>query len=188
MSFGFQSGVGVGGFIPPSLNFGLYSQTNDSALITATTIEKSLIGSGLGTLSVLPNTFNVGDAFRVDMSGIWSTKVNDKLTISVKSGAIVLASSGLQNLPNSTNNVWQLSMFFTIRKIGGIGVAEIVTCGMFHDVKTSNGNQEGFAFNVVNNTTFDTTILNTLDITAQFSSNSAINKMYSNIFVLSKIY
>ncbi len=47
---------------------------------------------------------------------------------------------------------------------------------------------EGFSFNSINNTTFDTTINNTLDVTVQWGSNNAGNSIYSDIFVLNKIY
>ena len=117
-----------------------------------------------------------------------STKNNDKIRIRIKSGSVILADSGFQTMPSITNNVWQVSINFTIRTIGGAGVASIVTLGVFHDVKTSNGNQNGFAWNTVNNTTFDTTIPNTLDVTAEWSSNSPLNSIYSDIFVLNKIY
>jgi hypothetical protein len=172
----------------PATNFGLYSQIANSVPVTATTSELTLIGAGIGTLTVPANSFSQGDSFRADFGGILSTKNNENIRIKVKSGATILADSGLQSLPLITNNVWQLSINFTIRQIGGAGVASIVTLGVFHDVKTANSNQSGFAFNFVNSTTFDTTILNVLDVTAQFSSNSALNNIYSDIFVLNKIY
>ena len=172
----------------PATNFGLYSQIANSVPVTATTSELTLIGAGIGTLTVPANSFSQGDSFRADFGGILSTKNNENIRIKVKSGATILADSGLQSLPLINNNVWQLSINFTIRQIGGAGVASIVTLGVFHDVKTANSNQSGFAFNFVNSTTFDTTILNVLDVTAQFSSNSALNNIYSDIFVLNKIY
>jgi hypothetical protein len=55
-------------------------------------------------------------------------------------------------------------------------------------VKTSNGVLEGFAFNQVNNTTFNTTISNTLDITVQWGAANAANSIYSDIFILNKTY
>jgi hypothetical protein len=168
--------------------YGLFAQTGNSTVVSATTVETTLIGGGVGTLSVPANGFKVGDSFRADFGGILSSKNNDSLTIRIKSGSVILATSGAQSLPSITNDVWQLSVNFTVRKLGGPGVAEIVTLGVFHDVKTANGSQGGFAFNTVNNTTFDTTVSNTLDVTAQWSSNSALNSIYSDIFVLNKIY
>lgn len=172
----------------PATNFGLYSQIANSIPVTATTIERSLIGSGIGTLSVPANAFSQGDSFRADFGGLLSTKNNENMRIRVKSGSIILADSGLQSMPLISNNVWQLSINFTVRQIGGAGVASIVTLGVFHDVKTANSNQSGFAFNFLNNTTFDTTILNVLDVTVQWGSNSALNNIYSDIFILNKIY
>jgi hypothetical protein len=166
----------------------LYAQTVNSTIITATTDELSLIGSGLGNLSVPANGFQVGDSFRADLGGILSSKNNDTIRIRVKSGSVVLGDSLAQTLPSSTNSIWQLALNFTVRQIGAEGVASIVTLGEFHDTKTSNNTQEGFAFNTVNATTFDTTVLNTLDVTAQFSSTDALNSIYSDIFILNKIY
>jgi len=172
----------------PATNYGLYSQIANSVPVTATTTESTLIGAGVGTLSVPANAFSVGDSFRADFGGVMSTKNNESMRIKVKSGSVILADSGLQSLPLITNNVWQLSINFTIRAIGGVGVASIVTLGVFHDVKTANANQSGFAFDFVNNTTFDTTIPNVLDVTIEWGSNSALNNIYSDIFVLNKIY
>ncbi len=59
---------------------------------------------------------------------------------------------------------------------------------LFLTIKQSNGTSEGFGFNNVNNTTFDTTIANNLEVTAQWSSNSPLNSIYSDFFVLNKIY
>jgi hypothetical protein len=173
----------------PATNYGLYSQTANSIPITATTTEGTIIGSGVGTLSVPANSFFVGASFRADFGGLLSAKNGDQIRIKIKTTTgIILADSGLQTLSGSTNDVWQLSINFTIRAIGIAGVASVVSLGVFHTTKQSNDSPEGFAFNTVNNTTFDTTILNTLDVTAQWSSNSALNSIYSDIFVLNKIY
>ena len=179
-----------GGVVPiPATNYGLYSQTENSIPITATTTEGSLIGSGVGTLSVPENQFKVGDSFRGDFGGLLSAKNNDSIRIIVKtlSGGIFV-DSGLQTLPATTNAVWSLSIDFTIRQIGGTGVASIVTLCNFLSLKQSNSTSEGFGFNNVNNTTFDTTIPNTLQVTAQFSSTSPLNSIYSDIYILNKIY
>jgi hypothetical protein len=169
-------------------NTGLFSQTGDSTPVSATTSELSVINGGLGSLLVPSNGFSVGDSFRADFGGLLSAKNNDTLRIRVKSGAVVLGDSGAQTMSTTTNDIWGLSLNFTIRNTGVAGVAEIVTIGVFHSTKQSNGNQIGFAFNTINNTTFDTTISNTFDVTAEWSSNSALNSIYSDIFVLNKIF
>jgi len=181
--------VFTGGIVPiPATNYGLYAQTENSTPITATTTEGSLIGVGVGTLIVPENQFKVGDSFRGDFGGLLSAKNGDSIRIRVETNGIILLDSGLQILPATTNAVWSLSLNFTIRQIGGTGVASIVTLCNFLSLKQSNSVSEGFGFNNVNNTTFDTTIPNTLQVTAQFSSNSASNSIYSDIFILNKIY
>ncbi len=113
---------------------------------------------------------------------------NQTLRIRVKTGSVVLLDSGIQNLTNITDDIWTLSINFTIRSLGVAGVADIVSLGRFSYTKTNNGTVEGFSFNTVNNTTFDTTISNTLDVTAEWGSTNVGNSIYSDIFVLNKIY
>ena len=168
--------------------YGLFAQRANSIPVTATTTETSIVGTGIGTLSVPANGFQIGDSFRADFGGLMSAKNNDTIRIKIKAGSVILADSGTQTMQTSVNDVWQLSINFTIRTLGGAGVASIVSLGVFHTTKQSNNSQTGFAFNTVNNTTFDTTVNNTLDVTAQFSSNSSDNSIYSDIFVLNKIY
>jgi hypothetical protein len=169
-------------------NYGLFAQTSDSTPITSTIVESGLLGTGVGTLSVPANSFSVGDSFSANMSGLMSAKNNDSITIRIKSGSVVLANSGALSLPSITNQVWNLTISFTIRTIGGVNVASIVTFGEMHILKLASGTQQGFGFNTINNTTFDTTIPNTLSVTAEWSSNSALNSIYTDIFVLNKIY
>ncbi len=168
--------------------YGLFSQTGNSVVVSGTTTESSLIDGGAGTLSVPANGFSIGDSFRGDFGGILNVGNNQTLRIRLKTGSVELADSGIQPITNITNDVWSLSVNFTIRQTGAAGVASIVTLGAFHYTKTNNGTVEGFSFNTVNNTTFDTTINNTLDVTVQWGSTSVDNSIYSDIFVLNKIY
>jgi len=168
--------------------YGLFSQTGNSVTVSGTTTESTLIDGGVGTLSVPANGFSVGDSFRADFGGVLNVGNNQTITIRVKTGSVILLDSGAQPITNITNDVWGLSVNFTIRQIGGAGVASIVSLGAFHYTKTSNSAVEGFSFNTVNNTTFDTTVNNTLDVTVQWGSTAAANSIYSDIVVLNKIY
>jgi hypothetical protein len=173
----------------PTITGGLFAQTANSTIITNTTVESSLINGGVGTLSVPANGFQIGDSFRAIFGGVVNADNNENITIRVKAGSIVLLDSGLQDLGSSViNDVWSLNIDFTIRALGAAGVASIVTLGSFHYTKTNNASVQGFAFNTVNNTTFDTTILNVLDVTAQWQYASTGNNIYSDIFILNKTY
>jgi hypothetical protein len=167
---------------------GLFAQTGNSTPVTATTTAATIIDGGVGTLTVPAGVFKVGDSFRVDMGGVMSAKNNDTLRIGLKSGAVDLAQSALMVMPGVTNQVWHMSVNFTVRAIGAAGTAELVTLAQFHILKVASGTQQGFAWNEVNNTTFSTTTSNTLDIQAQWSSSSALNSIYSDICILNKIY
>jgi hypothetical protein len=172
----------------PTNNYGLFAQTANSTPVTATTTESTLINGGVGTLSVPANGFSIGDSFRAIFGGVLNAANNQTIRIRVKSGDVIFLDSGLQPITNITNNVFNLHIDFTIRALGGAGVASIVALGAFNYVKTSNDSTQGFGFNTVNNTTFDTTINNTLDVTVQWGSNNASNSIYSDIFILNKTF
>lgn len=173
---------------PYTITGGLYAQTANSTPITNTTVETSLINGGVGSLSVPANAFKVGDSFRVVTAGLLNAANNQTIRIRVKAGSILLLDSLAQNITNITNDVFSLNIDFTIRQLGAAGVASIVTLGTFHYAKTSNATVQGFAFNVVNNTTFDTTIANTLNITVEWGVANTGNSIYSDIFILNKTY
>lgn len=174
---------------PFPYNYGLFSQTGDSVVISATTTESTLIGGGVGVLSVPANAFQVGDTFTLIMGGMFTAGNNEDIRIRLKSNAVELSDSGFQNLAGTSGlEVWRLQVTFVVRNIGSFGTASIVTTGEFIAYKTNNSTSTGFAFNTVNNTTFDTTISNTLNITAQWDSTSTSNSIYSDIFNLRKVY
>ena len=152
--------------VPTSNSYGLFTQTANSTTITATTSELTLIDGGVGTLSVPANGFSVGDSFRVEMGGLMSAHNNDTIRIRLKTGTVDLGDSGPLTLPQIANQVWMLSVTFTVRAIGGTGTASIVSLAQFHILKKASGTQQGFAWNTINSSTFDTTISNTLNITA----------------------
>jgi hypothetical protein len=173
----------------PTTNYGLFAQTGNSSIITNTTVESTLINGGVGTLTVPANGFQVGDSFRAVFGGVINANNNQNIRIRVKAGSVILLDSLLQNLGSSViNDVWSLNIDFAIRAIGGPGVASIVSLGSFHYTKTNNGSVQGFGFNVINNTTFNTTISNVLDVTAQWQNASTGNNIYSDIFILNKTY
>jgi hypothetical protein len=169
-------------------NYGLFAQTGNSTPVTNGS-EGTLIDGGVGSLTVPANGFKVGDSFRVDFGGVMSCKNNETITLRIKSGTTELSLSPTFTLPGIASQVWYLNINFTVRALGPANTASIVVLGQLHILKLASGTQEGFGWNTVNSTTFDTTVSNTLDITAQWGSNTpAENSIYSDLFVLNKIY
>ena len=169
---------------PFPLTFGLFAQTGSSTPVSGTTVETSIIGSGAGTLSVPINGFRVGDSFNGKLNGHISCVGSAEIQIRVKANSVLLGDTGVIALDTSTNKHWQLDLNFTIRSIGSVG--SIVSYGSFGYIKNSGLNFEGSNFVTI--TPLDTTILNTIDITVEWNTNNSGNSIYSDIFVLNKIY
>jgi hypothetical protein len=173
----------------PSTSYGLFAQTSDGTPVTATIVETPIIGGGVGTLSVPANGFVVGDSFTAFLDGRISCVGTATLHIHVKTlGGVILADTGVIPMDAATNKNWKLDIQFTIRTLGGVGVASISSGGLFGYVKNSGNNYEGFVLSTVNNTTFDTTISNTLVITAMWNTTNAGNSIFTRNFTLQKIY
>jgi len=167
---------------------GLFAQTAASTPVVNTTTETTILNGGVGTLSVPPNGFQVADSFHGILSGSLSADNNNTLRIRVKSGAIILGDSGVITLPGITAKFFDINLNFTIRTIGAAGVASVATSGQFTYSKNASNAFEGVDFFFINNTTFDTTAGNTLDITAEWGTASLNNSIGTEIFVLNKIY
>lgn len=165
--------------------FGLFSQTGATQTITGVT-EQSMIGGGIGTLQVGANQFQVGDSFEAVFGGNLTNTNNHTVRVRVKTGSVDLADSGVIQIGGNTDSVFYLTLNFSIRSIGGAGVASIVTLGTFQTAKLSNSSLDGFGFDDINNTTFDTTISNTLDVTLEFGTTG--DSMDVEIFRLNKVY
>ena len=166
----------------------LYTQTATSTPVTGTTAESSLLDGGLGTLTVPANGFKVGDSFHAIVKGHISSANNQTIRIRIKAGSVLLADTGLITLPQITLKHFKLDIDFTVRALGGVGVASIVSGGEFTYSKDASNAFEGSNFSTENNTTFDTTVSNTLVITVQWGSTNAANSIYSEIFTLTKTY
>jgi len=169
-------------------NVGLYAQTASSTPVTNTTTETSLLDGGVGTLSVPANTFKVGDSFHAILSGHISSVNNHTLRIRIKSNGTTLADTGTITMAGSTNKHWKLEVYFTVRVLGGSGTAKIATAGTFMYTKDASNAFEGTNFSTETSTGFDTTVNNTLVITAQWGTSDTGDSIYSEIFTLNKTY
>jgi len=183
-----QGWSNISSSVIPATNYGLYAQTSNSTPITATANEGSLVGVGVGTLSVPANTFKVGDSFVARLNGHISCVGTATIQIRIKSGSVLLADTGIVALDVTTNKHWGIEVNFTIRTLGVAGVGSIASGGLFSYIKNSGLNFEGENFSIINNTDFDTTVLNQLEITAQWNTANAGNTIYSELFILNKIY
>lgn len=183
-----STGIYISGISPITVVGGLYAQTAASIPVVNTTTETTIINGGVGSLSVPANGFQVGDSFNALLSGKLSADNNDTLRIRVKSGLVSLGDTGVITLPGITNKFFNLQIHFTIRTIGAAGIAFVAVSGQFTYSKDASNAFEGMDFVSINNTTFDTTIGNTLNITTEWGTASLTNSISTEIFILNKIY
>lgn len=174
--------------INADFNKGLWTQTATSPTVTGTS-EQSLLDGGVGSLSIPADAFTIGNSFKAIMTGHISCANNETLRIRIKADSAILADTGVMTLSATTSKNFTLDINFVIRALGGAGVGSIATGGVFMFNRSGGGGAlEGTNFSTENNTTFDTTINNTLQITAQWGSANVTNEIYSEIFTLSKVY
>jgi len=174
----------TGSFVNTS--YGLFNQTGSYTGVSASLDETSLIGGGVGTLSVPVNGFRQGDAYQATFSGTCLFHNGDTLRLRVKASGILLADTGIITLTRADAERWNLTIDFSIHQIGAAGVASLVSTGIFQYTQHASSILSGKNFGFVNNSTFDTTISNELEVTGQFDHND--NVISTDIFTLRKIF
>jgi hypothetical protein len=169
-------------------SYGLYTQTAASTPVTNTTTETSLLDGGVGSLMVPANGFKIGDSFHAILTGHVSAVNNHTLRIRIKANSIVLSDTSAITMAGTTSKHWKLEVYFTVRTLGASGVASIAAGGAFMYTKNASTNFEGTNFSTETTTGFDTTINNTLAITAQWGTANTGDSIYSEIFTLNKTF
>ncbi len=168
------------------LGIGNYAQTAQGPTIN-TVGEQSIVGSGVGSLSIPGNFFSVGDSFHGKIGGLINATGGggrSEIILNIKTGATVLASTGVFDLDSATNQGWECELDFTITAIGATGT--ICTNGNFIYTKDNNRSVFGYIFQDVQ--PIDTTVLNTLDVTVEWNVLNGGDDIYSANFVLYKVF
>jgi len=177
----------------PTNNYGLFSQTGSSVPVygsaASVATSGSLLDGGVGTLSVPANGFRKGDTFNARLSGKINIANNHTLEVHFKSDSVNLVDTGVITMAASTNKNWILDVTFVIREIGGAGTASILSSGELTVRTDASNDVVTEIFSSVNNTTFDTTINNTLYIEGILGAACiASENIYSEMFTLNKVY
>jgi len=168
------------------LGIGNYSQTVPSNLINSTG-EQSIVGIGVGSLSIPANGFSIGDSFHGKIGGVLNATGGggrSEIILNIKAGATILATTGVFELDAATNQGWECELDFTIAAIGATGT--ICTNGNFIYTKDNNRTVFGYIFQDVE--VIDTTVSNTLDLTVEWNVLNGGDDIYSANFVLYKVF
>lgn len=157
----------------------LFTQTADKS-VSNTTTETTIVGTGVGGLTLPANFWVAGKTIRVTMSGVYSTVAvtGDTVTIKVKYGTTVLASKATTALvTGGTNLFWASEVIVTCRSTGATGTVQ-VSGGVIYQIAGS-ATVEDELNNGVATTTLDTTASGLFDITITHSAANGSNTVKS---------
>lgn len=167
-----QALKGYFGGITQALEGVIYTSTA-TATVANTTNETSIIGSGVGTLTLPANFFVAGKNVRVRVRGILSDTGTPTLNIKVKLGSTVIAQTTAIALAGTiSNNYFEAEAGITCRTTGASGTV-IAQGHMIYDESTHAGTMWGMANTAA--TTIDTTASQALDVTATWGTGVSAN-------------
>lgn len=173
---------------------GIFAGISDSLVYNPSVdgaIEKSILPTTfVGSLTVPANGFKVGDSFHLVLAGDFNSNNGDTLNIRLYGGptSTVLLANLPVPLVSSSAVSFEVECDFQLRTIGGPTVANICSNFDFTYNGGAGTNFRGERGVFQNNTTFDTTVNNSLLVTAQYSSTNANNSMKTRVSKLSKTY
>lgn len=155
----------------------VYSSAN-TVTVANTTTETTIVGASpsAGTLTLPAGILKVGTVVRFKARGYYSSLglAAGTLTLRIKFGSTTfLASSAVSLLLGSSNDLWELEGNLNLYTTGASGTFR--SLGKFDLWKDSTG---GYSTNPIVNTSVqsvDTTVSNTINITAQWSVANASN-------------
>lgn len=163
---------------------GLAAGNNRSAQIQNTIVEGTLIPTVEGTLSVGANEFNVGDTFIVKARGNINVTGTPDLTLRIKiNGAAAV--THVVSMKAATSKNWDMEILFTVRTLGATAILAIGGEFSYGEDASSKHDTEHIV-TVIGS--LDTTIANTLDLTAEWSVADVSNSIDTELFVLHKMY
>lgn len=172
-------GASTTSFQTPQI-IGLYSQTTPQT-VANTNVQTTLIGAGVGSLSVPANYFTTGMSFEYKCGGLFRDNANNTTFRFRLTNSGTLFDSGILTLPLiNVLTPWNIDVTFTY-----VGGTTMIT--NFNFQYNAGSDARGFTSQNTNNT-FNTAIPNTLDFTVQWTVANANNTITTNFGVLSKLF
>jgi len=161
---------------PPTLNF---AQTQ-TITVANTVVETTIIGTGVGSLTLPANFLLPGTSLLIRGLGYHSTTANPTLRIRVYYGSTLILDSGAISTANSTNDSWELVVGATVVTTGATGT---INCDGIWVEAGAGAN----IFNMSNlaPVTINTTTANTINVTVQWGTASTSNTITCPYLTLS---
>lgn len=157
---------------------GLTFVATASVTVADTTNETTLIGSGIGNLTLPANFYRVGKVLRIKAAGMVSNTGTPNLTITAKHGATVTGSTGgVATEVGLSNTGWTCEVIHVCRTVGGSGT--VMSQGVFNygaNTQVVMANSGAI--------TIDTTTTQALNLTATWGTQSASNTISCHEFLI----
>jgi hypothetical protein len=170
------------------VNFGRFSQTAN--LTVSTGGSQSIFGTGVGSKLFAANTAYVGASGCFKLGGTYTCANNNQLSFQIYGGSpsttLLFDSGAIVSQGAASAKFWETEIEYTVRAIGGAGVALIQVNGNFNFV-TDGGGFEGGSIVGTTNASLDLTIDNILDLRVNLLD-SATQSITSTVGVLHKLY
>lgn len=150
---------------------GVFMLTSAASVIAASPTVVNLLqgATSVGSLTIPANTFKIS-SYKLFVSGIITGQKDKNIYFTLKVNNLIIGNI-LTMLIAVINQTFTITAYFSIRNTGGPGIADIITTFNF---TYSNGvnNFQGDNNQILDNTNFDTTINNTLEIGCQIEAGS----------------
>jgi hypothetical protein len=158
-----------------------FTQTQDVTL-TNSTVETTITGTGIGTLTIPANSIIVGSTSAIRGGGVIDSegKGTETVTLRLKFNGTTAATFAVVLASNlDAGSAWTINSL-AVYKAGGLRVISTVTFGNTNGQTETRNNTSLFAIN--------TTVANTLSLTAQWNIANAANTLTLTSFVTSNLY
>jgi hypothetical protein len=175
--------VNLGTFVITNGSGAVFVQTTDSTAVTNTITTTSITTTGGGSVTFAANSFSIGDVIRGKIAGALGVGVVVNLTVDIKLGSVVLASSGAVAMPTITAKQWSLNFDTVVRTTGASGTFNTNAVLEYQKDGTNESDVSYFQ----NSVAIDTTAAHDLDVEVTWSVADASNTIDSDMFILEKL-
>jgi hypothetical protein len=157
-----------------------------SVTVSNTTTETSIIGSGVGSLTLPANYLTAGKLIRVQAGGtITFPSGTDTITWKLKIGGTIVVQVGAID-PSAgavTDGGWTFEAWMTCRTIGSSGTVQPHSFAIWRSDGGTTGSVRMGQDNFNSAATINTTVSNALDLTFTWSSSVATRTLVCNTFL-----
>lgn len=157
----------------------IYSQTATKQIIN-TTVETSLLSSGIGVAQIPAGVTNVGTTYQIKIRGFHSNNSFDNLTVRIKIGGTTITSNVVTSGPGAVNTGAGIDVILTFYSVGVSGTYWL----------QGTYNEEGATSATLATTTvksLNTTVNQAIDVSLQWGTATNSDQWTVTNFIITKI-